>query len=239
MTSKRNTFSPFPVYRDEIYKSFDFSSRALGDGAAPSPLLTGLTRYYTLDEASGDRADSLGGPSLVQHGTVGSMAGKIGNAADFDGNAANFLQLASGGPVNGNAPFSVAYWLNGVTGCPCSHTDNVNGFDLYYNGSAVRFFSYHDSDNLQATCSAGSRLVVATWDGTTKRLYIDSAAAVTSTPGTPFATPGVSPLTVGNRNQGDLPFDGWVDALGTWSRRLSDSDAALLWSGGAGRDYPF
>lgn len=52
----------------------------------PSSLLTGLVAYWTMDEATGDRVDSVGGVVLTPQGSVGTATGKVSNAVDLTAN---------------------------------------------------------------------------------------------------------------------------------------------------------
>jgi len=60
--------------------------------ATPS---SGLSGYWRLDEASGQRQDSSGqGNHLADNNTVGSVAGRVGRAADLESDRSEYLSIS-------------------------------------------------------------------------------------------------------------------------------------------------
>lgn len=76
---------------------------------------TNLNGYWTLDEASGTRADSTANNNdLTDVNTVGAAAGIINNGADFEATASEYLSLAdtSATGLDGfGTGFSIQCWM--------------------------------------------------------------------------------------------------------------------------------
>ena len=83
-------------------------SCASGGGSYPS----GLTGLWHLDEASGNRADSVNSTTLTDVNTVGSATGKLSNAASFpQGNSDKELTAANNSNIGGYTDFTVGFWF--------------------------------------------------------------------------------------------------------------------------------
>lgn len=66
--------------------------------------------HWTLDEASGTRVDSVGSNDLLEVGSVGSVAGEIGNAANFPSTGGNKVLTVADNPelsVGGETSFTI------------------------------------------------------------------------------------------------------------------------------------
>lgn len=94
-----------------------------GSGAVTS-YLPGLAHWWKLEEASGSRADSIFGIApLTQVGTVGSAAGKYGQAAFFNTDVdSNYLITSSTIPlaqdVAGGGPWTLSVWFRTPASSP-------------------------------------------------------------------------------------------------------------------------
>lgn len=78
------------------------------------PIADNLAAYYTLDEASGTRADSVNSNDLSDINTVGSTTGKVGNAASFVAANQEVLRVADTAVLraDNSASFAVGAWVN-------------------------------------------------------------------------------------------------------------------------------
>ena len=78
----------------------------------PDALLTDLAAYWQLDEASGGRADSIGGNDLTDTNTVTQAAGKIDTAAHFTAANNESLSIADNAALSmGDDDFTLAAWV--------------------------------------------------------------------------------------------------------------------------------
>lgn len=141
--------------------------------------------------------------------------------------------------------------------------------DLYYTGSALhaRARSYmQDTDTVltaesttNVTANAWHLLVFQSAHSTIRKLYSTQALKVSVDNGAFTSTSwtnqprvngggnlaigksdaGIDPATGACSKVGSNGFTGYMQALAIYARALSANDIALLWNGGAGRDYPF
>lgn len=214
-------------------------------------LADNILAYWTLDEASGSRADSVGSETLAQTGTVGSTTGALNSAASFSGSNGNYLSHADDATLSvGDTDFSISLWVY------LANTSSVgvifqkgSGSSLEYSflqaNSEVRcsFFDASISEvrMTQTGLSAGQWYhFVLTHDSVNNvvKLYVNAG-----TPQSTSWTTGVHDsngvLVVGNRMDNDIPFAGRVDEIGLWRRVLSSTDVTTLYGSGTPPAYPF
>lgn len=222
-------------------------------GDAAASLLTDLSAYWKLDEATGPRFASVGGTAcnLAESGSVGSAVGKVGNAAAFTGS--NRLQVASSSAVEtGDVDYTIAAWFRANAGGVFRvlvGKDNLGARDylLAVDGNNVTFIVFLGASFYAATAPA--TVAVSTWHLAIG--WYDSVAkqaSVQADNGTVYnaAVPSVSPasnseLQIGARQYPGLPsfFNGRIDEVGLWKRALTTGERAQLWNSGAGLTYPF
>ena len=164
---------------------------------ADSPLA-----YYRLDDTGDVARDEVGGHDGHIKGvlapTAGAIAGDANRAAVFDG--ASFVEVGDVFPFLGTASFSIEAWarpLPPTTDPTCIVTKNIPG-DSGSVADGYAFFLDSDTAKLTMTrfrdaakdSAAGPPVVagtfthvVATYDGTTLRLFIDGEM-VTELPST-------------------------------------------------------
>lgn len=226
-----------------------YAVAAAGGGAvaAPSPLLTDLFAYYTLDEASGTAVDALGSRNLTAFNSPVSTTGTIDNARAFV--AASSQRLTSAATdFPGGADMSASLWFNTAdasTNYPLlSLGDNYTvGISAIHNASSgVKTVQVLRGGLTNSLVSSGGYAIstwhhaVVTWqasDGEFK-LYVNGSlvSTVTNT-----VSLGNTSLWVG---YGTFAYhNGAIDEVGFWSRALSADEVSLLYNSGSGRTYPF
>jgi hypothetical protein len=219
-----------------------------------STLLNNLLSYWKLDETSGTRFDSTANNiDLTDINTVGSTAGKIGNAASFVAANDEELTSTSNGLDVGSSDFSVAFWFKLPT-TPNALFAQVIGrrtfsvgwyFDLR-SGTEPRLVLRNGST---ASVDAGVNYNDDTWHfavltfdrDADMSIYIDDMATPkgsTSIIGitgidTSFFAIGGRADTTGSNISGD------VDEVGIWQRLLTAAERTQLWNSGSGLTYPF
>ena len=210
--------------------------------AADSFVLAGIVARYPMNDDPGTGA--IGSPQLPAACAPcpTSAAGKHDGGYRFDGTV--WFELPSTTLV-GVAPYSVAVWFKlasyaGVGGGrsivnkPLDPTTALNVFNLVVidNGTASMESTAGTSNDYASSPTITSldtwHHLVATWDGTTKRLYEDgtlqaaTAAAITDS---------AEPIRIGaDRDYGNALyfFDGVLDELQFYGRVLSDPEIAGL-----------
>jgi hypothetical protein len=222
----------------------------------PSPLLDDLVAYYKLDETSGTRIDSAGSNNLTDNNSVGSAAGKIGNAAQFVGVDLTYLEQAS--PVIASNVFSVSAWIyptsyNGVAAGGIFYQgtgSSDEGLHLSVFDAAVAaetlLFRY-DQDSSSSTADDNSislntwQHVVVAFNAGAVAFYVNAVAKGTdSLPGSNL--PLTNPFAIGywfDKSSSIRFFNGEVDEVGIWTRILTASEITQLYNSGSGLTYPF
>ena len=219
-------------------------------------LTDGLLSWWPLDESSGaSRADSVGGRTLSDIGTVDAAAGKIGNAASFSGG--DYLRKTpqlSGLEGLGAASFSCwVYRTAGGVFWLWAALNNSSGGVCYLLGVNANLRMYVGGDYGEMA----SAMPLNTWahivfvfdgsqSGNSGRLvgYLDGVAQTLSYSGTigtafpPVDGGGSSAVMIGSLSGGSY-YTGLVDLFGYWNRALSSAEVSQLYNAGAGFDYPF
>jgi hypothetical protein len=232
---------------------------------AQSDLTTNLVAYWTLDETSGNRADSVGSSTLTEYGTVGSAAGVIGQAAQFSGT--NTYRLAAPDSAvlsTGDIDFTLAAWVYLTSR---SNAQIIAGKFNYGGGQAEYQLAYRAvtdrlifrvspdgalSPDYSVSANAFGSPPLNTWmyvvgwhDAGNDTINIQvNNGAVESVSYALGVLDGTSSFIVGANNEGvfqDFPIlnNGRVDEVGLWKRVLTNDERARLYNFGAGCTYPF
>ena len=85
-------------------------------------LTTNLVSYWTLNETSGNAADSLGVNTLTNTSTVAYSSGKINNGALMVGATPSYFAITNGSQTGlglTGGEMSVAFWIK-MTSLPAS-----------------------------------------------------------------------------------------------------------------------
>jgi hypothetical protein len=226
--------------------------RPINRAAGAHPLLQGLSSYWSLGEASGNRADSKGSNTLTSNNGVTSTTGKVGNAASFAMASTQYLSAAHASSLSpGNTSYTYAGWFRFTTISSVQRLVSKSGtskreYEFYLNADNKVYFDVYDGTtngtSRQAT-SAGA-LSATTWyfivfgyNATTNKIYIQVNNGTEDTV-TPSFTPGTNNAAwgLGARSQLDPGqyFNGDCDELGLWSRVLTAGERTTLYNGGAG-----
>lgn len=211
-------------------------------GAAPSTLGNGLIHYWKLDEASGNRADSVGTWTLTTAGNNG-VTGISGKCPDPAGNSV----IGSLTPFNAAAGTSLTLsaWVYG-TGLLGGSTIGLQGAAASIllstaNATTASASIFDDAEGGGGTASGAItsgawNLLVLTFDVATLTitLYINGSA----TPiGTAQAAAAMTMTQFMAKNIGTLSNKN--DEIGVWNRKLSTTEMAELYNSGTGKFYPF
>jgi hypothetical protein len=216
-------------------------------------LLDNLISYWKLDEASGNAIDAHGANTLTQNGTVGTTAGKIGNARTFSGSP-NYLSTASNSSLQvGDVDFTAAFWVRfnslAIQQVP------VGKWSLAGSNREYRFFFQSASNrmlfqvsalgtaavtvaaNLFGGLSTGVWYYVVGWhDATANTISISVNGISNSASHSTGVFAGSSIFGIG-RSGDDFPTDGAIDECGVWKRTLNADERAALYNGGNGLSY--
>jgi len=232
---------------------FLLQSLLTSQDTGPSSLLTGLVAYWTLNEASGSRADSgTNGFTLTDNGSTPSGTGKIGNGASMNGST-QFLTRAHNAALSfANTDFTIGTWFNqsstagvqaivGKGGAVGTQQDYL----LYINAGNANFHTYNGNEgtwraNPQVAVSAGWNYLLAWQDVTANALVLQiNNGTPVSVVRNGVATSSSSTFSLGMGFASTYFLIGTQDEIGIWNRLLTAGERTALWYGGAGLTHPF
>jgi hypothetical protein len=208
-----------------------------------------LIAYWSLGEASGNALDDQGANDLTDTNTVGTAAGKVGNARSFVAANNEYFSLADNADLStGDIDFTFAAWVN-----LSSKTDHREILGKWGNPSFEYNLRYlQTTDRFQFLVGSGGDSVSATnlgspststwyhivawYDATANQIGIavnDGTPNTASFSGGP--PDGTSPFWLGQAN--NRPFDGLIDEVGFWKRVLDSTERTYLYNSGSGRSH--
>ncbi len=228
---------------------------SIGSGGTPTPpssLLTGLVSWWTLNESSGNRADSVGSNTLIQTGSVtgGSAFGNLGTTSVWNGSNANYLScnpLFSSGSwsVGGFIRFTSFATNNHWFGMGISGTqDNIDAF-CRSNGQIRVWVDNANNIDLSAT----GLVTTATWyhvmftynsNTSTTTFYLNGTSVISTTPRTPtYTSNNTTTFGIDPFHGATTAINGQMVGWGAWSVALTGTQCTNLYNSGSGVTYPF
>jgi len=167
------------------------------------------------------------------NGNTGTINGAAYNSANlgtlvFDGADSITFSSVNNIPV-GSTPYTLNVWFNantlgnkGLIGYGnYGSTNQVNAFRLT-SGNLTNYWSGNDLSTTDSPITTNTWYnAVATWDGTTRKIYVNGILKVQDTPGTP-STSVTSNLTVGLTNTTEY-FDGKIGVVQVFTSALTQT----------------
>lgn len=215
-----------------------------------STLLDGLVAYWKLDEASGNRLDSVGANHLAPTGSPGNALGKVGNALALASASSQSVGVASNAVVQaGDIDFSFSVWIWLTTKAAsqailCKRSGAAYEYDLYYGVGTdrLRFFA----NGVEVAAATFGSPALATWlhlyaqydsvanllglsvnNGTLNTAALATGGSVTS-----------GAFAIGTESPG-VYFNGRIDEVAFYKRVLTAAERTALYNAGNGLTYPF
>ncbi len=225
---------------------------------AAFPDRTNLVAYWTLDEASGTRADSYGGFTLSDNASVLDGMGKIHRGADFVRSSSQYLSRSDNASLSsGDTNWTIAAWVRldsepmGGTMTVVSKstgTPSTSEYSIQYTHASDRFSVSVMKDNNTTTHAASDfgNVTTGTWyhvvawhDADNDRFGI----SVNGVPNSVSYSSGVNDtgedFRIGANGGGTInAFDGIIDEVAFWKRVLTAEERAALYNSGQGAWYP-
>jgi len=230
-----------------------FQNRAALDATAGKGLQTSLSAFYSLETTSW--TDDVGSNSLTGNGSPTVTTGIVGNGVNLVSASSQFLSHANAAAFQLGNNFSIQVWVNLASNITSDDfpliSKNDGGFSNREYGMGARFtsanfwsFEIYDVGGTAANVVSSVNMttgswfhLVATFDGTTVKFYVNNNSPDTITPS--FSIPAsTSTFMIGHDGQ-DLGFvNGVIDQVGLWKGRvLTAGDVALLYNSGAGLSF--
>lgn len=217
-------------------------------------LTDSLISYWTMDETSGTRYDSVvaTGNDLTDNNTVGYGTGIISNGADFIPANSEYLSHTSNASLQtGDIDFTFAAWfkiddLN--TRAIISKDDGLGTRDyrITYLAGALRFYVNASGATQVASAAAistGTWYYVVAWhDASANTINIQVNNGTVDSAGIgALSAASTNPFLIGANTVGSATnfWDGLIDEVGFWKRVLTSDERTSLYNSGAGLAYPF
>ncbi|NBO27032.1 MAG: hypothetical protein EBU96_09645, partial [Actinobacteria bacterium] len=194
---------------------------------------TGLIGYWTFDDSSALGKNSVDGTSLSSAGATFTASGKNGGGLALNGG-----QYLSGTVANlpvGSSQYTIGGWMKTTS----AGSQGILGWGTWGSGSrtnALRtngnsgFYNYWWDNDLLGNYSIATNTwiyVIATYDGTTQRIYVNGTQIVSRT----VSAPSVDNVNfrIGTTNNSEW-FYGTLDDIVIYNRGLSASEISSLYS---------
>ena len=218
--------------------------------------LNKLVSYWRLDEASGDALDVHGTNHFIDKNAVGTAPGKVVTARDFSAASAHYFTLASGSSLSvGDTDFTLACWVRattlpvGVAACIISKRQPLSAdseFRIYLEAGQFKF-EVHGPGGTAVVASnelisagiwyclycqhdpAANEILLSVNNGNFYRTGFQSG----------LNTNPAIPMTLGQRGDGTEFWNGQIDEVGFWKRRITAAQRAAFYNRGRGWAYPF
>lgn len=215
-----------------------------------------LQAWWSFDEASGVRADSVGANPLSDNNSVLSSGGvsvNTTNSAVLSG--ANYLSCANSSLFDGmtNNNWTICHWVNIDATCPpggmfLSKQANggATGFYLFYDGANGMQFHAFDVNGADSSSTLSSimfnnwYLFAATYNNTshTMRSMLFDVSTNSFVMAYSLSNDATS-FGIGARaDDGSALATGKVDETAIWYRILTDDEIAYIFNFGQGRHKP-
>jgi len=211
-------------------------------------LRTGFIAGWQLDESAGNTANEITGyfPGTNTGVTVNAV-GKFGKAFYYGG--AGYTNVGSRDPLKLQT-HTISLWVNTSSNATSGLLTNWVWANSQYYGYAITMISggtveynlrFNDGTYLVLTSTGvinngAWHNIIATFDGTTAYLYIDNVQV--DTDGSAAKTiqyHANCAFHLGDRNEGDYPLTGYLDAPYIWSRVITSGERAIIQT----KPYPF
>lgn len=215
------------------------------------PSYADAVAFWRLEESSGTRFASAGsGVDLTANGTPGNATGRIGNAVSLNGTS-QYLSLASTSAVQlGSTNFTITAWvyMNSVGGKVLGKdTSGAREYLISANGGFFSFDIFNSSgSNVSVNASTFGGPSTSTWyfvvcqyDDSSKLPSISVNNGTFDVGGSGLSgtvNSSTAEFRIGARQFSGAEgyFNGRIDAVGIWKRKLTSTELTTLYNSGNG-----
>jgi hypothetical protein len=213
-----------------------------------------------MNQASGNESDVLGVTTLTDRNTVGSAAGKLGNSRDFERSNSESFDAADNANVSmGDIAMSGILWVNLESNAAtmvmlCKGTDVTSTTTLEYSvyftttsGGRFVFRVRGGSTNTQVSANNFGAPSTGTWYmiyfehdpvGNTIGISVNNGTLNTASHTAGIAD-GTGTFYCGWDADAARYYDGLIDEVHIFKKRLDSSERAALYNGGNALAYPW
>lgn len=216
-------------------------------------LTDNLISFFELDNVN----DSHGSNNLTNINSVAFVTGLVGNAGDFELSLTAYLSHTSNASLQmGDIDFTICAWVNpesgsGITMQIVAKDDDAassRDYTLDLSSLVPRFYINGGGGGLEATTA--SALSTATWyflvarhdaAGDQVSICVNDGTVFTGNTGGAVPHTSAAEFRIGAREYLSFEnhFDGLIDQVGLWKRKLSAAEITELYNAGAGRSYAY
>ncbi len=224
-------------------------------------LTDSLISFWKLEEASGNRADEVGGNTLADVNTVTQAAGIVGNASLHALAGVEYLSIGDNAALStGDIDFTISYWIYFISLTATQQiitkwnsTGNDREYACNYDGDPNnRFQLVVDSAGDGVTSStivansfgappSGQWIHVVCWHDSvanTINIRINNGATDSGAHSAGLSDQAAD-FRIGALGDASGPIDARMDAVGFWKKVLSEAEHNQLQNGGFGVEHPF
>jgi hypothetical protein len=213
--------------------------------SASCTIASGIVGNWTLDEASGTRADSTGNYPLTAVNTPGNIAGKVGNAVTTVLASSQYLVSAASYTPPGDFTMNCWVYLNSKTPIETILQIGNGGTTarIIYRNSVTRFrfsvaSSSVDANVLGVPALTTYYMITARFRASDFFMEIATNAGAWTT-ATGAASPSAGVISIGAEATPGNYTDGRIDQCTLANRRWSDAEVTYAYGpGGSGRTIP-
>lgn len=225
-----------------------------GGGTPPSSLVTNLTAYWKMDNATGNFTDSgPDGVTLTNMNTVVSIDGRVGNAGDFNSALSQYCFINDTTNLSlANSDYTICLWFypSNVTGNQVLVGKRSGTFvNEYLIRQEVTLLRYYVGNGVDTQSFVTTNVTITTnvwhflaiWHdaaNATMGLQYDNGQVNTTTSATTPVDTATS-FFLGRREDGIQYFTGRLDEIGIWRRILTSDERNALYNSGNGKTHPF
>lgn len=223
---------------------------ALMQGTLP---IAGIVMHLKLDEGNGviasDASGSGNNGNLNGSTTAwaGSSSCKVNGCLRFNPTGTTGrVDVPNSSSLDTTSGFTVAFWYkaasnSGSIAAKPYGSGTLNSWQFEFSGGLSFTSSNGITQHFDTTAAPATNtwnFVTGTWDGATKKLYLNGVQKVSVARAIVFDTKAV--VLGGDYNSGSfvLPFKGWVDEFRIFNRALSQAEITELYNETAGPPVP-
>jgi hypothetical protein len=222
---------------------------------AQGALTDNLVSFWELEEASGTRDDAHGANDLTDNATVTQAAGKVGNAGQFTSANSEYLSRADNADLStGDIDWTITAWIyadtlvnfGGIVHKGWSSSADTNReYVLYVDGGTLRFLVGTNGGSQVVQATNFGALSTATWYFVTlQHDSVGNTIGISVNDGTFNTTShslgtqdGTSAFQIGGVSAQSLYWNGRIDQVGFWKRKITSGEITQLYNAGSGISY--